>query len=178
MIIRDKHTDNFTIISNYYLKDPRLNVAQKGLLTIMLSLPDDWIFHLRPLQERTGQGKGALERNLRVLENAGYLIRGRMKRNSNGKFSYSDWVVHETSQIPYTQKPCTHNPSAVNGDTDNGYTENGTLLRTNKQITDRSKTDLSSSDSLSTQSNVELARVADVIAWLDSFKHRKQPEDT
>ena len=178
MIIRDKHKDNFTIISNYYLKDPRLNVAQKGLLTIMLSLPDDWIFHLRPLQERTGQGKGALERNLRVLENAGYLIRGRMKRNSNGKFSYSDWVVHETSQIPYTQKPCTHNPSTVNADADYGYTENEPLLMKNKQSTDRSKTDLSSSDSLSTQSKEELAREAEVLAWLDSFKHRKQPEDT
>ena len=173
MIIRDKHKDNFTIISNYYLKDHRLNVAQKGLLTIMLSLPDDWIFHLRPLQERTGQGKGALERNLRVLENAGYLIRGRMKRNSNGKFSYSDWVVHETSQIPYT-----HNPSTVNADADYGYTENEPLLRKNKQSTDRSKTDLSSSDSLSTQSKEELAREAEVLAWLDSFKHRKQPEDT
>ena len=177
MIIRDQHKDNFTIISNGYLKDSRLNVAQKGLLTIMLSLPDDWIFHLRPLQEMTGQGKGALERNLRALENAGYLIRGRMKRSSNGKFVYSDWIVHETSPIPYIQKPCTHNPSAVNGDTDNGYTENGTLLRTNKQITDRSKTDLSSSDLLSTQSKEEQEREADILAWLDSFKHRKPPEE-
>ena len=181
MINRVEHKTKYTVIDNGYLQDPRLNIAQKGLLTVMLSLPDDWIFHINPLKQMTGQGSGALERNLKALEQAGYLVRNRVHRGQNGRFTGPDWTVNERTTIPYIQNPYTENPYTVNGETDNGYTENDALLNTNKQNTDISNISLLNTDLVSTKNKEEREREereraekeAAVLAWLESFKHRK-----
>ena len=175
MINRVEHKTKYTVIDNGYLKDPRLNIAQKGLLTLMLSMPDDWVFHINPLKKLTGQGNGALERNLKALEQAGYLVRNRVRRGQNGRFIGPDWTVNERTSIPYIQNPHTEIHNTVNGDTDYGYTENDALLNTNKQMTDRSNISQISTDLLSINNKAERERAereASVLEWLDSFKHR------
>lgn len=176
MINRVEHKTKYTVIDNGYLKDPRLNIAQKGLLTVMLSMPDDWIFHINPLKQLTGQGSGALERNLKALEKAGYLVRNRVQRGRNGRFTGPDWTVNERTSIPYIQNPHTGNRNTENGEADNGYTENDALLNTNEQITDRSNISQISTDLLNINNEAERERAereASVLEWLESFKHRK-----
>lgn len=46
-VFRIEKTKDFTVISNYYLQDKKLNLKAKGLLSYMLSLPDDWDYSLR-----------------------------------------------------------------------------------------------------------------------------------
>lgn len=154
MIIRAKHRRQFTKVDNRFLRDPRLNATQKGILTIMLSLPDDWVFRKQPLQELANMGRNALNRHLKALEKAGYLVRRANKRDANGQFYQSDWTVYEVSKIPYTQNGYTVNGDAVNGHTgsgnaDNGRAENEPLQSTNRSITDISNIDLVNTDSLS-----------------------------
>ena len=180
MINRVEHKTKYTVIDNGFLQDPRLNIAQKGLLTVMLSMPDDWVFHINPLKKLTGQGNGALERNLKALERnlkaleqAGYLVRNRVRRGQNGRFSGPDWTVNERTSIPYIQNPHTGNRNTENGEADNGYMENDALLHTNKQITDRSNISQISTDLLSIDNKADREREASVLEWLESFKHRK-----
>lgn len=175
MINRVEHKTKYTVIDNGYLQDPRLNIAQKGLLTVMLSMPDNWVFHINPLKQLTGQGSGALERNLKALEQAGYLVRNRVRRCQNGRFTGPDWTINERTSIPYIQNPHTGNQNTENGEADNGYTENDALLNTNIQMTDRSNISQINTDSLSINNKAERERAereASVLEWLDSFKHR------
>ncbi len=46
-VFRIEKTKDFTIMSNYYLQDKKINLKAKGLLSYMLSLPDDWDYSLR-----------------------------------------------------------------------------------------------------------------------------------
>ena len=41
-VIRTEKTDNFTVMDNYHLRDMQLSLKARGLLSLMLSLPDDW----------------------------------------------------------------------------------------------------------------------------------------
>ena len=154
MIIRAKHSRQFTKVDNRFLRDPRLNASQVGLLVLMLSLPDEWVFHMKPLQEMAGMGRDALYSNLKRLEDAGYLVRNYRKRGSDGTFIDPVWIVYEVSRAPFTENPYTDDPYTVSPEADyrdTGYpdTVNPTVLSTDRSITDISNIDLVNTDSVS-----------------------------
>ena len=158
MIIRAKHSRQFTKVDNRFLRDPRLNASQVGLLVLMLSLPDEWVFHIKPLQEMAGMGRDALYSNLKVLEETGYLVRDCRKRGSDGTFTNPDWIVYEISRSPFTDNPYTESPDAGDQNTDYPDTVYPTVLSTHRFNTDLSNTYRSSSDSVNARERERTGR--------------------
>ena len=141
-IRRAKRDSNFTMISNVGLKDNRLSFKAKGLLSYMLSLPDDWIFYESEIVNHATDGKQSVRTGMKELEKFGYLVK-EQKRNSKGKFAKIDWVVSDepingdtTTFQPSTTFPSTDNPS-----TDKRATDNRTLLSTKELSTNKQSTD-------------------------------------
>ncbi len=79
-IVREEKTDNYTVMCNYHLRDTKLSMKARGLLSVVLSLPDDWDFSLAGLAVISKEGKDSLRTALKELEDNGYLVRVR-KRN-------------------------------------------------------------------------------------------------
>lgn len=121
-IRRAKRKSNFTMISNVGLRDKNLSLKAKGLLSYMLSLPDDWVFYESELTKHSRDGRDAHRSALRELQDNGYLTKTQAK-SKNGKFSEVDW---ELTDEPLTEKPSTEKPSA-----EKPSTENPPLLNTN-----------------------------------------------
>lgn len=115
-VFRINKTKNYTVMSNYHLQDKNLSYKAKGLLSCMLSLPDDWNYSVRGLTAISKEGIKAINSILKELEENYYLKRIR-KQENNGRFYY-EYNIYET---PYTQK----------GITDKGSTLNGTQINTN-----------------------------------------------
>lgn len=115
-VFRINKTKNYTVMSNYHLQDKNLSYKAKGLLSCMLSLPDDWNYSVRGLASISKEGIKAINSMLKELEENYYLKRER-KQENNGRFYY-EYNIYEA---PYTQK----------GITDKGSTLNGTQINTN-----------------------------------------------
>ena len=115
-VFRINKTKNYTVMSNYHLQDKNLSFKAKGLLSCMLSLPDDWNYSVRGLASISKEGIKAINSMLKELEENYYLKRER-KQENNGRFYY-EYNIYET---PYTQK----------GLTDKGSPLNGTQINTN-----------------------------------------------
>lgn len=98
MIVRTEHTNNFLVANKSFFDDPRLDTTQRGLLATMLTFPDQWVFYLKPLEEKTGMSREVLKRHLKVLESAGYVL----QRSTKINHSDYDLIVYEVSTVPYT----------------------------------------------------------------------------
>ena len=74
-VFRVERTQNYTVMSNYHLRDRRLSLKAKGLLSLMLSLPEDWDYTLSGLARISLEGKDAIRAAVVELEQAGYVQR-------------------------------------------------------------------------------------------------------
>lgn len=120
---------NYTIMSNYHLQDKNLSYKAKGLLSFMLSLPEDWDYSINGLVAISKEGVKAIKNILQELQKYGYLVI-KKKQNEIGQFEY-DYLIYE---YPEYQK----------GDVDLGDVEKDTQINTNKQIDKDDKTKISS----------------------------------
>ena len=141
-VIRVEKNRNFTTMSNYHLRDKELTLKAKGLLSQILSLPDEWDYSVRGLASICLEGKDCIVATLKELENKGYLVRKQL-RDANGRLSGIEYIIYETPS-----EPCTENPDAVKQDTKRPnaaepYAETPPQLNTNKtktkEIKDREK---------------------------------------
>ena len=158
-VFRVERTRDYTVMSNYHLKDKRLSLKSKGLLSQMLSLPDDWDYTLSGLSVINRESKDAIRSALNELEAAGY-IRRRQTTDASGKFSSNEYIIYERPEEP---EPLPGKPSSENTTTEKPMTEkpssgNPTQLNTKKSITKKSITDLSSTDSFPFPSGETAAR--------------------
>lgn len=94
-VMRIHKTGNFTIISNTHLRDKKLSLKAKGLLTLMLSLPDNWDYSVNGLACICKEGKVAVQNTLDELEENHYLVRTK-ERNQRGRFT----CVYEIYEVP------------------------------------------------------------------------------
>ena len=78
-VYRVERTRDYTVMSNHHLKDPGLSLKAKGLLAIMLSLPDDWNYSTRGLAAICKEGVEAIGNTLKELERAGYVVRRQLR---------------------------------------------------------------------------------------------------
>ena len=92
-VIRVPHNDNFTTMANYHLKDRRLSLRAVGLMSKMLSLPDDWDYTVTGLAAICKEGREAVRKVLQELEEAGYLERDQSREG--GRFSGYDYNLYE-----------------------------------------------------------------------------------
>lgn len=111
-IIRARNNKNYTVINNVGLRDDRLSWKARGLLSYMLSLPDDWIFRDLELTNHAPDGKESTKKGLKELEQYGYLVK-QQSRGERGKFATNDWLLYE---VPLTDLPLTENPPLLSTD--------------------------------------------------------------
>lgn len=96
MVMRTEKNKNYTVMGNYHLRDKELSLKAKGLLSIMLSLPDGWNFSTQGLTTLSSDGETAIRSALKELEQKGYLKRNKVR--VNGKIIDWEYVVYEQRQ--------------------------------------------------------------------------------
>ena len=140
-VFRIERTRDYTVMSNHHLRDGNLSLKSKGLLSMMLSLPEDWNYTTRGLAKICKEGVDAIGGALRELEKAGYIVRHQL-RDRQGRISDTEYVIYEQPQ-PDTAPPDTENPYMEKPDT-----EKPAELNIEKSITQKSITHGSSTDSI------------------------------
>lgn len=139
-VCRVEKNKNYTTMSNFHLRDKNLSNKSRGLLSTMLSLPENWDYTTRGLAAICKDGVDGITAQLKELEQRGYLVRHRI-RDSNGRITDMEYVIYEEPQpvspdtekpdmvIPDMAEPCLGTPAQRNID---------------KRITKESNTELSS----------------------------------
>ena len=101
-VFRVERTRDYTVMCNHHLKDSNLSLKAKGLLSMMLSLPDEWNYTTRGLAAICKEGVDAIGKTLKELEQAGYIIRRRL-RGKDGRISDTEYTIF-ASQVLSTTK--------------------------------------------------------------------------
>ena len=138
-VFRIERTRDYTVMSNHHLRDVNLSLKSKGLLSMMLSLPEDWNYTTRGLAKICKEGVDAIGGALRELEKAGYIVRHQL-RDRQGRISDTEYVIYEQPQ-PDTAPPDTENPYMEKPDTEKPAELNIEKSNTQKSITHGSSTD-------------------------------------
>lgn len=155
-VMRVNKTNDFTVMSNAHFKEKNMSLKAKGLLSLMLSLPDDWDYSVAGLTELSEDGKDSVMKALAELERFGYLKRTRLT-DKKGRFAGYDYDVYEQ---PLNDDTCSEKPYAENPNTEKPYAENPSQLNTNisntKELNISSKSDDDTDGQLSlTEDNSE-----------------------
>ena len=154
-VFRVEKTKDFTIMSNYHLRDKNLSLKAKGLLSQMLSLPEEWDYTLAGLAHINKESKDAIRTTILELEKAGYITR-HQTTTEGGRFGSNEYVIREH---PLPHEPLTENPTTVDPQTAAPLTENPTQLNTNPSKTEKEKTELSNTDSFPSEKNTNRSEV-------------------
>jgi hypothetical protein len=93
-VLRVEKTQNYTVLSNHHLRNKNLTLKAKGLLSVILSLPDDWDYSIAGLSCICVEGKDAIRAAILELEREGYIARV-LARSNGGTFSGYDYIVSE-----------------------------------------------------------------------------------
>lgn len=122
-VIRVNKTKDYTVMANYHFRDKNLSLKAKGLLSMMLSLPDGWGYSVEGLVKLSADGRESIMATLKELEKFKYLKRSQ-SRDRSGKLGEAIYDIFEQpwSGFPTTAKPMSGKPSS----------EKTTLLNTNK----------------------------------------------
>lgn len=97
-VFRVQKNANYTTMSNYHLKDRRLSYKAKGLLSVILSLPDEWDYSLKGLSYIANDGIDSVRNTVKELEKFGYISRGAQTRDERGRMSAGEYFVYENPE--------------------------------------------------------------------------------
>ena len=133
-VFRIEKARDYTVMSNYHLRDRSLSLKAKGLLSLMLSLPEDWDYTMNGLARICKDGIGSISGGIRELEAHGYLIRVRV-RGANGQLGSVEYTILEQPKTPSPtqEKPIRENPIQVKPMLDAPIQENPAQLNTKEQ---------------------------------------------
>ena len=153
-VFRVEKNKGYTVMSNHHLRNHALSLKAKGLLSQMLSLPEDWDYTLQGLAQINKESIDAIREAVRELERAGYIKRSR-ERDERGCLRGTIYTIYEQPQTqPEPEKPAQAVPALVQPTLekpmlDSPALENPTQLNTEstKKRKRRSK-DLSTTDSI------------------------------
>ena len=173
-VFRVERNTGYTVMSNHHLRNKELTLKAKGLLSQMLSLPEDWDYTLAGLSHINREKIDAIREAVKELEKAGYIVRSR-ERDEKGRLRGADYVIYEQPQprepeaatsgeqpsisdYPTLENPTLENPTLENPTLDNPTLEKPTQekptlenpTQLNKDISskEQSITDLSSTHSI------------------------------
>ena len=148
-VFRVNKNKNDTVMSNVHLRDKALPLKAKGLLSLMLSLPEDWDYSMRGLAKLSADGLDSTRAAVKALERSGYVVR-RQLYDARGRFSNNEYTVFEipqssspSSDLPLTGKPSTEKPSS-----DAPLSEKPSQINTEQVITQERNTDLNNYQSI------------------------------
>ncbi|MCI8646065.1 MAG: helix-turn-helix domain-containing protein [Firmicutes bacterium] len=110
-IFRVEKTKDFTLMSNHHLRNKELSLKAKGLLSLMLSLPDTWDYTLKGLASICSEGIDAIRTAVKELEQHGYIVRKQL-RGENGRIKDMEYIIYERPQKnePESAKPRADSP--------------------------------------------------------------------
>ena len=155
-VFRVERNRGYTVMSNHHLRNKELSLKAKGLLSQMLSLPEDWDYTLAGLSQINREKIDAIRQAIKELERAGYIVRSR-ERDEKGRLRGADYIIYEqphteptpdlptlenptldnpTQEKPMLEKPTLENPMQLNKDI-----QKTDLLKKEKIITDEQSTD-------------------------------------
>lgn len=123
-VIRVNKTKNYTIMANIHLRDKRLSLRAKGLLSVMLSLPDDWNYSMDGLVLLNKESMDIIRGVITELKENGY-VEVTKKQGSTGKFEY----VYDIYEKPQGKKPVTEKPYMEKPGMDKPVMENPPLYK-------------------------------------------------
>ena len=141
-VFRIERNKGYTIMSNYHLRDTAISLKSKGLLSMMLSLPDEWNYTTRGLAKICKEGVDAIGGALRELEKAGYIVR-RVVRNERGRICDMEYTIYEQ---PHPRQPDPPRPDTTALDTENSDMvtqgpETTAQINKDRETKDQSNTD-------------------------------------
>ena len=141
-VFRVERNTGYTVMSNHHLRNKELTLKAKGLLSQMLSLPEDWDYTLAGLSHINLEIIDAIRTAVWELEKAGYITR-RQGRDEKGKMTAIEYTIYEQPQPPELEKPILENPTAGNPVLENPTTGNPTSENPMQIIKEEQKTNLS-----------------------------------
>ena len=149
-VFRIEKTRDYTVMSNHHLRNTELSLKAKGLLSLMLSLPENWDYTTKGLARICKDGVDSICAGVRELEEQGYVVRERV-RNPNGQLGAIEYTILEQPRPPEREKPERENPVQVNPVLDSPVLgkpeqENPAQLNTKGSSKQKLKTDLSSTE--------------------------------
>jgi hypothetical protein len=155
-VFRVERNKGYTVMSNHHLRNKELSLKAKGLLSQMLSLPEDWDYTLKGLSLINREKIDAIREAIRELERAGYIVRSR-ERDEKGRLRGADYVIFEqpqppTPDLPTLENPTLDNPTQEKPTLEKPTLENPTQLNKDIQRTDLPKKEKSITDLSSTHS--------------------------
>ena len=141
-VFRIEKTRDYTVMANHHLRNTALSLKAKGLLSLMLSLPEDWDYTTKGLARICRDGVDSICATVRELEDAGYIIRERV-RNANGRLGSIEYTILEQPRPPEPKpgKPEQENPAQLNtkgssnqiSNTDSSSTEGSNPIQSSPQ---------------------------------------------
>ena len=149
-VFRVEKNRGYTVMSNHHLRNTELSLKAKGLLSMMLSLPEEWNYTTRGLAAICKEGTDCIGSALKELEKTGYIVRNRI-RDNKGKIVDVEYVIYETPRKPdpahpHEESPDTDYPDTENPDMDNPGLENQPQLNKDISSNYQQNTDLSNTD--------------------------------
>ena len=150
-VFRVERSEGYTVMSNHHLRNKALSLKAKGLLSQMLSLPEDWDYTLAGLAHINREKIDAIREAVKELERAGYIVRSRA-RDEKGRLRGAEYVIYEKPQKPVLEKPTLENPTLDNPTQENPTLENPTLENPTQENPTQLNKDLSSTDKSSNDS--------------------------
>ncbi len=154
-VFRVEKTKDFTVMSNYHLRDKSLSLKAKGLLSQMLSLPEEWDYTLAGLACINKESKDAIRSAVNELEQAGYITR-RQTTTEGGRFGCNEYLIRERPVLP---SPLPENPTTDSTPTAMPMSENPTQLNTHPSKTEKEKTEVFNTDSFLSKKNMNRSEV-------------------
>ena len=153
-VFRVEKNKGYTVMSNHHLRNHALSLKVKGLLSQMLSLPEDWDYTLQGLAQINKESIDAIREAVRELERAGYIKRSR-ERDERGCLRGTVYTIYEqphaepTPEEPTQEKPALNNPTLEKPMLEKPTLENPMQLNTKStKKRKRQSTDLSITDSI------------------------------
>ena len=143
-VFRIDKTRDYTVMSNHHLRNTELSLKAKGLLSLMLSLPDNWDYTTKGLARICKDGVDSICAAVRELEEHGYVIRKRV-RGANGQLGSIEYTILEQPAEPSPErenpvqvKPILENPVLVKPEQENPAQSNKDKSNTDLSITEQS----------------------------------------
>ncbi len=146
-VFRIEKTRDYTVMSNHHLRNKELSLKAKGLLSLMLSLPEGWDYTTKGLAYICKDGVDSICATVRELEQHGYIRRQRI-RNANGRLGDIEYTILEHPDPPKRENPVLENPVLEKPEQVKPEQENPAQLNIDKRNKEKSNTDLSSTDSI------------------------------
>ena len=159
-VFRIHKTNNYTVMSNAHFKEKEMSLKAKGLLSLMLSLPDDWSYNISGLVKLSKDGKDSVMSALAELEKFGYLERKQVT-NEKGQFAGVEYNIFE---VPQPKNPISENQNSEKQKAEKSNSEKPRQLSTNS-INNESINNL---DILNTKKNKDKEAISSLLQQVNN----------